>query len=267
MNSESEEKLMSIKKDLLKMFYHSRTGHMASSFSCVDILFSIYEHKSKEDEVVLSKGHGGAALYAVLAHEGIIEKDKLMSFYDVGSDLLALASNTIDGISIPTGSLGQGICYSTGVAKANVLDGKEGKVFCVLGDGEMQEGSVWEAATFAGVHKLKNLVVILDHNHIQAGHKIKYVSDDTNVCEKWAAFNWNIYMVNGHDVDAILDVFKKAEKSDNDLPHMIIAETKKGNGIYGIEDRDDCHMKNPKGSEWDEVCKAFGISLEELVGT
>ncbi len=255
-----------IKVDLLKMFYHSKTGHMASAFSCLDILVAIYETKAAEEPCILSKGHGAASLYAILAKKGLIERSELGTYYDMNSRLLALSSPTLPGIPIPTGSLGQGVCYATGLALAKKLDKKDELVFCVLGDGEMQEGSVWEAVMFAASHQLSNLVVILDHNHIQASHYVEAISIDANIEERWKSFQWNVISADGHNPWKLCSIFNEVRGAvkNNTKPTVILAETVKGNGITFLQGMDDCHMKNPKGNQWNEICDQFGITVEEL---
>lgn len=264
--TETKDYINDIKLDLLRMFYHSHTGHFASALSCVEIIGAVFVSKNVGDDMILSKGHGAAALYAFLAREGYIDREELLTYYDAGTRLTALASPTIPGIRVPTGSLGQGICYATGLAKAAKLDGNDDYIYCILGDGEMQEGSVWEAATFSYVHRLSNLIVILDHNHIQAGHKIGIVSDDQDVSMRWKGFHWNVIDTDGHDVDGLIRAISELKRNHkNDRPNIIVAETRKGNGIHGIEGEDDCHMKNPKEDEWDVICSQFNISRKDLV--
>ncbi len=251
--------------DILRMFFHSKTGHLASALSCIEILTVLYFVECRdEDKIILSKGHGAAALYAILAHKGLIPYTELKTFYSKGSRLLALASNTIPGIEIPTGSLGQGICYATGIAKAYKLDQKEAFVYCVLGDGETQEGSVWEAAMFGGNHRLNNLIVILDYNRVQASNTIENIANVKPVREKWEAFGWQVYEIDGHDIEQIHETIALAKNNESEKPILIIANTHKGHGISFIEDQGNCHMRNPKGNEWKTVCDEFGISFEEL---
>lgn len=260
----SNELVRSLKIDLLRMFFHSHTGHLASALSCIEILSVLYYGmKKKDDYIVLSKGHGAAALYSILANQGLISRDELLTFYKKNSRLLALASNTIPGISIPTGSLGQGICFATGLAKGYQMDNKKENVYCIIGDGEMQEGSVWEAAMFARNHNLSNMTVILDYNKIQASNSVINISDVAPVRQKWESFGWNVCEVDGHDIHEIENVLHNVCEY-KEKPSIVIAYTHKGNGISFIEDRWDCHMKNPKGDEWEEVCKTFDITVKEL---
>ena len=152
-----------LKLDILRLFYHSKTGHLSSALSCIELLSVLYFWKHDEkDRIILSKGHGAAALYPILAKIGEIHREELKTFYGYNSRLFALASHKTPGIEVSTGSLGQGICFASGLAKAYQLDEEEAKIFCILGDGEMQEGSVWEAAMFAAAQQLDNFGVFLD---------------------------------------------------------------------------------------------------------
>lgn len=253
-----------MKSDILKMFYHSRSGHLASAVSCLEILATLFfMEKRPLDKVVLSKGHGAAALYAVLAQKNIVSHAELKTFYGKNSRLLALASPTVEGIEIPTGSLGQGICFAAGVAKACQMDQKDTFVYCVLGDGEMQEGCVWETALFAAQHKLHRFIVILDYNRIQASNHISSIIEMEPVAEKWRSFGWGVWSVDGHNPDAIRVAIDKA-KEDAMAPSLIIAHTHKGNGIRSLSDQSNCHMLIPPEEAWEQICKDLDLDFEEL---
>ena len=253
-----------LKIDILKMFYSSKTGHLAPALSCIDILTVLYFGvKKDQDKIILSKGHGAAALYAVLAKAKVISREELSTFYKYNSKLLGLASYGVQGIDLPTGSLGQGICFATGVAKSYQIDDNKAYVYCILGDGEMQEGSVWEAVIFAANQKLKNLVVILDYNKIQASDRLENIAPMMPIREKWEAFGWNVEDVDGHDLMKIKNCIEQGKRNATG-PMLIIAHTIKGKGISFIEDKNNCHTLNPKGEEWNDVCKEFNITLKEL---
>ncbi|MBR3622778.1 MAG: transketolase [Selenomonadaceae bacterium] len=260
-----EDILREIKLDILRMFYGSGTGHLASAFSCVEILTALYFYDySDADRIILSKGHGVGAIYPILAYKGKIPKTELKSFYGCGSRLLALASPTVPGIEIPTGSLGQGLCFAAGLAKAYKLDKKKEHIYCVIGDGEMQEGSIWEAALFAGNHNLNNLVVILDNNKIQASCRCEDISSLEPIIDKWTSFGFECIEINGHNLSEIINALDEVSKSVSEKPKFICANTVKGHGLPYIEDKPNCHMKNPKGNEWRDVCDKFKISPKEL---
>ncbi|WP_196602701.1 transketolase [Pectinatus frisingensis] len=254
-----------LKISILGMFYKSKTGHLSSALSCVEILSVLFfEEKKKDDKIILSKGHAAATLYAILEKQGYISRKELFSFYGYNSKLLGLTSSKVNGIDIPTGSLGQGICFAAGIAKAYQMDKKDAFVYCVIGDGEMQEGSVWESIMFAGNAKLNHFIVILDHNKIQASDSLENIASINPIQEKLESFGWWVEKVNGHDLNAINDVIKRIKKAQNNKPAFIIADTIKGKGISFIEGKTNCHMLNPKGDEWGVVCKEFNITLEEL---
>jgi len=255
----------SLKIDILRMFYQSKTGHLSSALSCVELLAVLYLwERNEKDRIILSKGHGAAALYPILVKLGYIRHEELKTFYGYDSRLPALASNKTPGIDVPTGSLGQGFCFATGLAKAYQLDMEKASVFCILGDGEMQEGCVWEAAMFAGTQKLDHIAVFLDYNGIQASEKVQTIMDVDPIREKWEAFGWAVEEIYGHNLTEIQTVVQSFRDGVYHCPLFVIAHTHKGNGISFIEDQADCHMRNPKGDEWQRVCEEFHISLEEL---
>lgn len=255
-----------LKIDLLRMFYLSGAGHLSSALSCIEMLSVLYfwEHREK-DRIILSKGHGAAALYPILAKMGKIEREELQTFYKCNTRLFALASNKTPGIDVSTGSLGQGMCFASGLAKAYQLNGEESGVYCILGDGEMQEGCVWEAAMFAASQQLDNFAVFLDHNGIQASERVSAIADVHPIREKWEAFKWQVEEIDGHDLQAMQRIVQKFRDRVYQKPLFVIANTHKGHGISFLEDRADCHMRNPSSeAEWEEVCQAFDIELEEL---
>ncbi|MDL2316312.1 transketolase [Desulfovibrio sp. OttesenSCG-928-A18] len=253
---------------ILKMFYQSKTGHMAPALSCLDILTVLYlggivrgqkEWSPDRDRVILSKGHACAALYAVLAEAGLFPPGELMSFYHTGSRLHGHPCRELPGIEIGTGSLGHGLCFATGTALAAKIDRKEYRTFAIIGDGESQEGSIWEAALFASNHGLDKLIAILDYNGLQAGFRTPIEP----VADKWRAFGWDIAEVDGHDHGALLDLFTKLP-TDGGRPVMIIARTVKGKGFSCMENHPDWHSRAPKSEELELCCAEAGTSVREL---
>ena len=235
-----EQVVRELKIDILRLFYQSKTGHLASALSCIELLTALYlGPRDEKDQVILSKGHGAAALYVVLAKMGKIQRKELQSFYGYNSRLLALASDKIPGIDIPTGALGQGICFATGLAKAYQLNEERAKIFCVLGDGEMQEGSVWEAAMFAATQGLNNMAVFLDANGIQASGAIKEIMDMAPIRAKWESFGWHVEDLDGHDLSTIRAVVHSFREKAYHKPLFVIAHTHKGHGISFMVDRAD----------------------------
>lgn len=261
-----------IRLDLLRMFYKSGTGHMAPALSCVDIFAELYfapvidwekRFSAERDRVILSKGHGCAALYAVLANAGYFPREELLTFYQNNTKLGGHPDISLPGIETATGSLGHGICFATGTAKAAKLDDKKYRTYVVMGDGELQEGSVWEAAMFSGNQGLGNLTVILDHNKLQASDKVDEIASLEPLEDKWRAFKWNVIRADGHNFQELDRAFIEAKQCNN-YPTVIIADTIKGKGISIAENKEAWHGRAPKEKEWEMICEEYGITLEEL---
>jgi len=258
--------------DIARLFYQSQTGHMAPALSCIDIFTVlyfgdiVYREKlfSKErDRIILSKGHACAALYVVLARLGYFPRQEFMTFYQKNSRLGGHPNVLLPGIETATGSLGHGICFATGTAKAAQLDKKNYKTYVVMGDGENQEGSVWEAAMFAAKENLNNLIVIIDRNQLQASARIEEIGPLEPLADKWRAFGWDVKTVDGHDFSALQNVLNEAKWSKK-KPVCIIANTVKGKGISIAENSEMWHSRAPKAEEWPIVCKDLGIRMEDL---
>lgn len=258
--------------DILRMFHQSKTGHLAPALSCIDILTVLYFggiinesnlFSQNRDRVILSKGHACAALYAVLARVGYFPREELLTFYQKNTRLGGHPNIVLPGIETATGSLGHGICFGTGTAKAAKVNSKDYKTYVIIGDGESQEGSVWEAAMFAANQHLDNLIVILDRNGLQASTSIDEIAPLEPIKEKWQSFGWNVEEVDGHDFDAMQQVFEKA-KIENEKPTIVVANTIKGKGISFAQNNPEWHSRAPKGEEWEKVCQEFGIREEEL---
>lgn len=265
-----KKKADGFRRDIVKMYYRAGWGHMAPALSCVDILTALsfggeadFSMTTGKDRMVLSKGHGCAAWYMILAELGYFPREELNTFYQSGSRLLGLASPSVPGIDIPTGALGHGICYATGLAYADKLDDNGKRTYVILGDGESQEGSVWEAAEFAAEKELFNLIVVLDRNGLQASDYLKNILSIEPVREKWQSFGWNVLEADGHSYDELINGIQKAKKS-NKKPTIIIAHTIKGKGVSISEGKPEWHSRAPKGDEWMQVCEELGITKEEL---
>ncbi len=261
-----------IRVDILKMYYIAGWGHMAPALSCVEIFTALYfgdvlrmERRSEEDHdwVIMSKGHGCATWYSCLSRTGYFPREDLNGFYQAGSKLVGLASPSVPGVPLPTGSLGHGICFATGTALAAKCKKNASRTYVLLGDGEAQEGSVWEAAMFAGAHKLDNLCVILDRNHLQASDWVENITVDEPLRERWEAFGWHVLECDGHDFPALLSAFEEA-KAVQGKPVLLVAHTVKGKGISFAESRAEWHSRAPRGEEWDKACAELGIEVKEL---
>lgn len=261
-----------IRIDILKMYYRAGWGHMTPALSCVEIFTALYfggvmrmERRFEHDHdwVIMSKGHGCATWYSCLSRTGYFPHEDLNGFYQAGSKLVGLASSGVNGVPLPTGSLGHGICFATGTALAAKCKENAARTYVLLGDGESQEGSVWEAAMFAGAHGLDNLCVILDRNGLQASDRVENITQDTPIRERWEAFGWRVEECEGHDFPALLRSFSAAKEYAG-RPSLIIAHTTKGKGISFAEAKEDWHSRAPRGEEWARACEELGIRVEEL---
>jgi transketolase len=202
------------------------------------------------DRFILSKGHGCAALYAALAERGFFPLEQLATFYQDGSDLLGHASHThVPGVEVSTGSLGHGLPIATGMALVAKRDEAKHRVFVILSDGECDEGSNWEAALFAGHHRLDNLVVIVDYNKIQSLGRVEEVLELDPLGAKWEAFRWNVVEIDGHDVAAVRAALAKIPANAG-RPTCIIANTVKGKGVSFMEDDLLWHYRSPDPGEY-----------------
>ena len=272
MNDRLQKLAGDIRLDILRMFYISGRGHLAPALSCVDILISLYldpvinyekRFSPERDRVILSKGHACAALYAVLAYAGFFERERLWTFYQKGSLLGGHPNIQLPGVEAATGSLGHGLCFGTGTAVAAKLDKKDYRTYVVIGDGESEEGAVWEAASFAGNKHLDNLTVIMDHIGLQGSGFVEEIAPIAPLKARWRDFGWNTIDSDGHDYDSLKSAFMRA-KECSEKPSIIIARTTKGKGIKSIENNPAWHSRAPKGAEWDVICEALGLSLEDI---
>ncbi|HYS18367.1 MAG TPA: transketolase [Candidatus Binatia bacterium] len=249
---------------ILRMLAHAGSGHPGGSLSVIDILVTLFfgrlRHDPKRpdwpdrDRVVLSKGHAVPALYSVLAKAGYFPEKWLITLRKLGSPLQGHPDRTaLPGIEAATGSLGQGLSISLGLALGLKLAGSTARVYCVLGDGEIQEGQVWEAAMSAPKlgqpdHALDNLVVILDYNKIQLDNFVKKVLDLEPVVAKWQSFGWPVVEIDGHDVAQIAKALDQAEATRG-TPTFVVAHTVKGKGVSFMENDPEWHGKAPKPAE------------------
>ena len=251
-----------VRKKIIEMVYAAQSGHPGGSLSAADILTYLYYEvmdvnkdnlESKDrDRFVLSKGHASPALYGILDEMGLLDED-ITSFRQIGSKLQGHPSmEFLKGVDMSTGSLGQGASVAVGMALANKLDGVPYRVYCLVGDGECQEGLVWEALMAAHNYHLNNLIYILDYNDLQIDGRIEEVMDPTPFKEKFEAFGLRVYECDGHDFDDIESVFKAIEK-DDDRPSMIIAHTIKGKGVSFMEGQAQWHGVAPNAEQYQEA--------------
>ncbi|MBR1617887.1 transketolase [bacterium] len=244
------------------MIHNAKSGHPGGSLSCVDILTVLYDkilnvpnewdkalNFKNRDRFILSKGHASAALYATLANFGYFSVELLSGFRILGSKLQGHPSSRVNlpGIEVSTGSLGQGLSIAVGEALALKLDKIKSKVFVLLGDGEMQEGNVWEGLMSANKYKLDNLVVIIDKNNLQIDGSVSDIKTLEPLDKKLEAFGFEVRVINGHDYDELYQTFMEAKKSDKLF--AIIANTIKGKGVSFMENNASWHGKPPKDEE------------------
>ncbi len=260
------EQLKKVKKDclwtLLDLYKRANAGHIGSSLSCLDILIYLFFHKMKiNDKCILSKGHAAAALYTVLAKTGRIKEKDLQTFYKNGTLLAAhppCGVNRIPGVPFGTGSLGHGLSLAAGIAFSTKYTGKNRNVFCIISEGDCDEGSTWEAALFAGHHKLINLTVLIDNNQLQGFDKTNQVLNLEPLIEKWRSFNFDVAITgNGNHFPSIDATFSHLDSHKSAKPKCIIAKTTKGSGISFMENKLEWHYI-PMSNE------QYKIALKEI---
>ena len=249
-----------LRKDIITVIYNAQSGHPGGSLSAIDMLVGLYYYKLRiepknpmwqdRDRFVLSKGHCSPAIYAVLADKGYFPKTELDGYRKINRMLQGHPELSTPGIDFAGGALGQGICFAVGIALACRLDNKDCNVYAMIGDGESQEGAVWEASMAAAFHKLDNLIVIIDKNQVQQTGKTKEIMDIGNVSLKWKAFGWNVIDINGHDMSQVVKALDKASSLNNKRPTIIISNTIKGKGVSFMELNHKFHGKAPNEEEY-----------------
>ena len=230
-----------IRKSIFEMITRKGRGHYGGSLSCVEIIIELYyKQMNKDDRFILSKAHAGPTLYSVLAEKKYIDKELLKTYGQEGSILgVHPEHDLIPEIEFSCGSLGHGLSYSIGVALGLKKKNLKNCVYTLIGDGESQEGTIWEAALFASHHKLNNLIAITDYNKKQATGAIKDVLKIEPLVDKWKSFGWETIEIDGHSYDDLLKCFNNFKEEQK--PKMIIAHTIKGKGISYLETKKDCH--------------------------
>ena len=260
MKKTSEQLAWLIRRHGIEMTHLSGGSHIGAVLSAADILAVLYadilRYDPEEpewdgrDRFIMSKGHAGAAVYAALAESGFFAPTELKTHYQNGSRLSGHVSHHLPGVDLSTGSLGHGLCAAAGMALAAKQDGKHHRVFAVLGDGECDEGSVWEAALFANQYRLENLVAIIDHNHMQSLDTCEKTLELEDFGAKWRAFGWNTVTIDGHDMNAILDAIDALPAPDSDVPTVIIGKTVKGHGVSFMENNVSWHAGCVNEADW-----------------
>ena len=255
-----KEKALNIRLGALEGIHAASSGHPGGSLAIADILAYLYfaemnvdpanPKDENRDRLVLSKGHTAPALYAALAEKGFFDKDILKTLRKFGSILQGHPDmKHIPGIDMSTGSLGQGFSAACGIALAGKIDSKDYRVYSIIGDGESEEGQIWEAAMFGAHYKLDNLVAIVDNNGLQIDGKVTEVMNPTPLDEKFAAFGWNVINIDGHDFDQIADALACA-RATKGKPTAIIAKCVKGKGVSYMEDQVSWHGSAPKDDQY-----------------
>ena len=272
MKIEDVEKLKKIARliraDIIKEVYSAKSGHPGGALSIVDILTVLYFNQmnispedprnENRDRFVLSKGHASAALYATLAERGFFSVNELENFRKLGSMLQGHPDmKHIPGVDMTTGSLGQGLSVANGMAMMSKLDKKGIRVYTILGDGEIEEGQIWEAAMTASQYRLDNLCVIVDNNNLQIDGELKKVMSSYPIDKKFESFGFVVFNVDGNDIEELIKVFESA-KLIKGKPVAIIAKTVKGKGISFMENKAEWHGKAPSEEEYKQAIKELG---------
>ena len=264
-----------VRMDILEEVYNAKSGHIGGAFSIADILTVLYFNEMNidakipdspdRDRLVLSKGHASAALYSVLAEKGYIDKKELKTFRNIDSNLQGHPDmNKVPGVDMTTGSLGQGLSVANGMALSSKLDSRGYRVYCILGDGELQEGQVWEAAMTAEKYQLDNLCVIVDANELQLTDSTMNVKgiNYNDIEQKFRAFGFQTVVIDGHNIESIIRALTIAEMTKG-KPTAIICKTIKGKGVSFMENQVDWHGKAPNDEEYEMAVKELKQEAEK----
>lgn len=251
-----------LRKDVVNMIYKAKTGHMGGDFSVMDILVTLYyKHMNitpatandpKRDRFILSKGHSVEALYSVLAGRGFFPKTDLETYSQFQSKYIGHPNNKVNGIEMNSGSLGHGLSVSVGMALAGKMDQSSYRVYTVMGDGELAEGSVWEGAMAAGHYKLDNLTAVVDRNRLQISGTTEEVMAQDDQDQRWSSFGWNVIHAKGNDMDSLDQAFQTAKETKG-RPTVIIADTTKGYGVSFMENKAGWHHRIPNQEEYEQA--------------
>ena len=264
-----------VRKGVIVGTHAAKAGHPGGSLSIAEILAYLYfeemnvdpadPRKADRDRFVLSKGHAAPALYAVLAERGFFPKEELETLRHIGSRLQGHPNmNDTPGVDMSTGSLGQGISAAVGMALAAKHWNEDWRTYAILGDGEIEEGQVWEAAMFAGNHALDNLCIVVDHNGLQIDGSNEEVNDPMPIADKFRAFKWNVIeLADGNDIDQVRDAFTAARAHKGE-PTCIVAETVKGKGVSYMENAVGWHGKAPNDEQFEQAMAELDAAGKEL---
>ena len=249
-----KKKAVIFRRDILETVATAGSGHPGGSLSAVEIFLTLYgcqlNHKPNDphwegrDRVIVSKGHVSPVVYTTLANFGYFPKEELKTFRKLGARLQGHVHTKVPGVEFNTGSLGHGLSFANGIALGARMRGKDFKVYCVMGDGEIQEGSVWEAAMTAAHYKLDHVCAIIDYNKVQENGPTNEIKNLEPLADKWKAFGWQVSEIDGHSIEALIQAFDKFNKTQG-KPTVIIANTIKGKGVSFMEGKSAWHGKAP----------------------
>ena len=262
-----------IRKTALETIHTAGSGHIGGSFSMAEIMAVLYfkamnvdpknPDKPDRDRLVLSKGHCSPVMYATLAHRGFFPIEHLKTFRKIDSDLSGHVEIHVPGVDMSGGSLGQGLSVALGMAMYAKATKTGNYVYAIMGDGEIQEGQIWEAAMCAGFYKVNNLIAFVDNNQIQLDGRLTEVMDPNPIDEKFRAFKWNVISVNGQDVEEVANAIEEAKKC-TDKPTMIVAHTTKGAGVSVFEDTARFHGGMPTPEEYEQAIRELDDRIASL---
>lgn len=262
-----------IRKTALETIHTAGSGHIGGSFSMAEIVTVLYfkemnidpsdPDKKDRDRLVLSKGHCSPVMYTALARRGFFPVEHLKTFRKIDSDLSGHVEIHVPGVDMSGGSLGQGLSVAVGMAMYAKCNKVGNYVYAILGDGEIQEGQIWEAAMAAGFYKLNNLIGFVDYNKIQLDGRLEEIMDPAPIDEKFRAFGWDVISVNGHDVEELADAIEEAKKN-SDKPTMIVAHTIKGKGVSVFEDTNRFHGGQPTPEEYETAIRELDDKIASL---
>lgn len=273
--SNLKEKCIKVRQGILEQTYFGGSSHIGGSLSCVEILTALYfqlmrvdpqkPDLASRDRFVMSKGHGASALYSVLAERGYFPVEELRTFMKDDTRLQKhLDMHRLPGIDVSSGSLGQGLSIAVGMALADRMDKRDRYVYCLVGDGESQEGQIWEAALAAAHYKVEKLIVFLDRNYLQVDDFISKIMTIEPVFEKWQSFGWHVQDIDGHDIGEIINAVDTAKQIPH-RPHMIISRTVKGKGISFIENQPAWHSRGLDQNQFELALEELGFSSTKEV--
>ena len=273
-NAELEKKANEVRQSIVTALHSAKSGHPGGSLSAADIMTYLYFEEmnvdpknpkmADRDRFVLSKGHVAPVLYSVLAHKGYFPVEDLVTLRHTGSYLQGHPDmKHIPGVDMSAGSLGQGLSCAVGMAQAGKMDDKDYQVYAMCGDGEIQEGQIWEAAMWAGAHHLDNLTVIVDNNNLQIDGTVEEVCSPYPIDKKFEAFNFHVININGNDMEEIRDAFAEAKKVKG-MPVAIIAKTTKGKGVSFMENQVGWHGKAPNDEQYEQAMEELKKAGEAL---